>query len=591
MQSSRIRVCTRPATTPGAKLVEQEALRRYYHSDVSNEPPSHLPDPFQGNPVPSFHRLPCAWRGVAATTAWLIIPRLTCGSRGRTVGDGVDRFLGCHVLGRSSGEKGEDARRVVDCLAKGQDGIRLNLFDECGDGDWLYSAALVLGTTAILILTEPLLLFLRLHASIGLGTMSIPFTSTRTALDPRVFSTQQAASWSRQCCVATRSSLEQTVLIAMSTVLPDPYLTFSFHRPRIRFRDLHDGQHVSGRTPSPSIPAILPRPETTHIPASFARPPPFCPPGIPAKLVHRHIVHSSSLPALSALFHDTLHSAARFTTLDDPVRWFPPKNPPSPGSLTHEGARSLGAQRPRTIWGNVGSPCRRSGVASERSDERLHRHRKCLPKPHHDTFPSDSQSQFDDIKVNDPFLSLQPIGTYKTLNWTGFDVIDVSLAPTGVKPITEPNVAVQYILSDFGGPAVLEHGRFVSIFILKRFSFGCVASSEETVVGLPLACTLTVTGKRKGKVVYTKDLSFEPTGLLVSDMVEVTLPIKTVDEVFFEQTGLLAVATSVLSCACASALFTKVELANVSESFLVLDTCVLAAQLQDNVPKTLVYLT
>jgi hypothetical protein len=146
--------------------------------------------------------------------------------------------------------------------------------------------------------------------------------------------------------------------------------------------------------------------------------------------------------------------------------------------------------------------------------------------------------------------SLQPIGTYRGLNWDGFNVIDVSLAPTGVAPHSEPNVAVQYILSTgLDSTATLKPASDkTTYFSLQSFFFGCVASSQETVAGVPIACTLKLTGKRKGKVVVSQDISFQPTGLLTSDMKKQVFAgaWTNVDEVDFQQTGLLSAATSVL---------------------------------------------
>jgi hypothetical protein len=149
-----------------------------------------------------------------------------------------------------------------------------------------------------------------------------------------------------------------------------------------------------------------------------------------------------------------------------------------------------------------------------------------------------------------PVASLQPIGDYKGLSWDGFNVIDVSLASTGVAPHTEPNVAVQYILSEgVDETATLKPASDkTTYFSLQSFYFGCVASSQETVAGVPIACTLKLTGKRKGKVVVTQNISFQPTGLLTSDMKKQVFAgaWTNVDEIDFEQTGVLAAATSVL---------------------------------------------
>jgi len=158
--------------------------------------------------------------------------------------------------------------------------------------------------------------------------------------------------------------------------------------------------------------------------------------------------------------------------------------------------------------------------------------------------------QFDDIPVTVPVASLQPIGTYKGLTWNNFNVIDVSLAPVGVAPQTEPNVAVQYILTTgLDQVATLKPASSkVAYFSLQSFYFGCVASSQETAAGVPIACSLTLTGKKYGKAVVTQDISFTPGGLLTSSMKKVNFAgaWANVDEVDFQQKGLLSAATSVL---------------------------------------------
>jgi hypothetical protein len=162
-------------------------------------------------------------------------------------------------------------------------------------------------------------------------------------------------------------------------------------------------------------------------------------------------------------------------------------------------------------------------------------------------------SQFDDINVADAPLSLQPIGTYQDLIWDRFNVINVGNALTGVAPQSKPNVALQYILSgDLGTVATLKPASSkTKYFSLQSFYFGCVPSSQETLAGAAIPCTLRLTGKRNGKTVITQDISFAPaglTGLLASPMKkqEFDGAWTNVDEVDFAQTGLLAVATSVL---------------------------------------------
>lgn len=126
----------------------------------------------------------------------------------------------------------------------------------------------------------------------------------------------------------------------------------------------------------------------------------------------------------------------------------------------------------------------------------------------------------------------------------------MGLAPTGVFAQSKPNVAVQYILSaGLDSTATLKPASSkTAYFSLQSFYFGCVASTQETVVGLPIACTLTLTGKRKGKTVVTQDISFTPPRLLASNMKKQTFAgaWTNVDEVDFQQTGALSAAIGVL---------------------------------------------
>ncbi|GAB7366696.1 hypothetical protein MBLNU230_g0654t1 [Neophaeotheca triangularis] len=158
-------------------------------------------------------------------------------------------------------------------------------------------------------------------------------------------------------------------------------------------------------------------------------------------------------------------------------------------------------------------------------------------------------ANFDDIEVNNPRISTQPIGTYKGLNWDGFNVIDVSGAPTGVAAQSDPNVAVQYILST--GPALTARlqpaSDRVNYFALQSFYFGCVASSQETVVGVPVACQVRLTGRRNGRVVVEQDINYNPRSLQNKmKFIEFADRFANVDEIDFQQRGLLAPGTSVL---------------------------------------------
>lgn len=142
---------------------------------------------------------------------------------------------------------------------------------------------------------------------------------------------------------------------------------------------------------------------------------------------------------------------------------------------------------------------------------------------------------------------MQPVGTYKGLNYDGFNVINVGSAPLGVAAQSKPNVVVTGLVSTgLTNTATLKPASSkTAYFSLQSFYFGCVAATQESLASVPTACSLTLTGKRKGKVVVTQQISFNP-GLLAlnSPMKKQTFAgaWTNVDEIDFKQSSLLGAA-------------------------------------------------
>ena len=93
-------------------------------------------------------------------------------------------------------------------------------------------------------------------------------------------------------------------------------------------------------------------------------------------------------------------------------------------------------------------------------------------------------------------------------------------ALTGVAAQSKPNVAVQYILggNSLGNTATLKPASSkTKYFSLQSFYFGCVPSSQETAAGAAIACTLTLTGKRNGKVVAATLVRPDDEIMLITD--------------------------------------------------------------------------
>ncbi|KAL8830817.1 MAG: hypothetical protein Q9191_001215 [Dirinaria sp. TL-2023a] len=95
--------------------------------------------------------------------------------------------------------------------------------------------------------------------------------------------------------------------------------------------------------------------------------------------------------------------------------------------------------------------------------------------------------------------TLTPVGVYKGLNYTGFDVADTALlnqSADGVIPHSDPNVALsgrtpRSVSSQYTNSKTKS-------FALHSWYYGCVLSAKQGVASTAKACNVTVTGYKAG---------------------------------------------------------------------------------------------
>lgn len=144
-------------------------------------------------------------------------------------------------------------------------------------------------------------------------------------------------------------------------------------------------------------------------------------------------------------------------------------------------------------------------------------------------------AQFDRENNADPIISIEPEGIYEDLDYPGWSLVvtdtlgsdsDIPL----LVPNTPPNCIAYAVLDaatiDQGAPyltAVYEESSIAS-FNFYSFFFGCALGTEETVVGVPQSCNLTVTGfNAQGKQVAQQAFAFVSNEGLNQQMVEANL--------------------------------------------------------------------
>ncbi|KAK3080523.1 hypothetical protein LTS18_000557 [Coniosporium uncinatum] len=133
---------------------------------------------------------------------------------------------------------------------------------------------------------------------------------------------------------------------------------------------------------------------------------------------------------------------------------------------------------------------------------------------------------FDDLTNPTPLTSTTEINQYKKLDYSGFVLGTLGAAgitAAGIVPQSSPNVALfaANTMVLYGTPTLSTSGTSSKAFDLNSFYFGCVVASEETAASLPAACTINIKGYNlSGKQVQSQSFSFQPNGLVQSQMVK-----------------------------------------------------------------------
>ncbi|KAL9614061.1 MAG: hypothetical protein Q9167_001415 [Letrouitia subvulpina] len=153
-------------------------------------------------------------------------------------------------------------------------------------------------------------------------------------------------------------------------------------------------------------------------------------------------------------------------------------------------------------------------------------------------------ANFDDRKDALPGAPVIPVAVYKGLNWPGINLaVNKVVGDTGVLTDTPPNNAVFNLETRVGAllkPAsitVQNANSAVKSFKLFSFYYACARATQEGLVSLPAACTLTVKGfNAQGTQVASQSFPYEVKALKQGEA------LATVDESF---TGLYNVTFQV----------------------------------------------
>ncbi|KAH7014142.1 uncharacterized protein B0I36DRAFT_369131 [Microdochium trichocladiopsis] len=115
--------------------------------------------------------------------------------------------------------------------------------------------------------------------------------------------------------------------------------------------------------------------------------------------------------------------------------------------------------------------------------------------------PAPQNADYDDL-TGLPGINLNPLPSpYKGLDYQGFSYANVLLPglQPGVKPQTGSRYAVSNLITQLGGAptiSALYDGSIISGFDLQSLYFGCAINLAQAVAGIPVECTITVTGYR-----------------------------------------------------------------------------------------------
>lgn len=144
-------------------------------------------------------------------------------------------------------------------------------------------------------------------------------------------------------------------------------------------------------------------------------------------------------------------------------------------------------------------------------------------------------AQFDNVNTAVPIISAEPVGIYEDLDYPGWSLVVTDITGSNsILPLLVPNTPPNCIAYAVLDVATIEQGApylttvyeesTIAYFNLYSFFFGCAVGSEETVVGVPQSCNLTVTGlNAQGKQVAQQTFAFVSNGALNKQMIEAKL--------------------------------------------------------------------
>lgn len=140
--------------------------------------------------------------------------------------------------------------------------------------------------------------------------------------------------------------------------------------------------------------------------------------------------------------------------------------------------------------------------------------------------------QFENDVGATQLVAANPVNVYDDMFFQGFEVFvaGTTMNTPGVEAQSPPNVitygatAVSTILQGTPALTVLYADSTIDHFSFFSFFLGCVVASEETVLGVPQPCTITVTGiDKNGKQVAQQDFKFNTNNGLSQQMIEAKL--------------------------------------------------------------------
>lgn len=151
-----------------------------------------------------------------------------------------------------------------------------------------------------------------------------------------------------------------------------------------------------------------------------------------------------------------------------------------------------------------------------------------VSSPHEPSYNTNT-SQFDDLTAVPALPEVDPVGTYKGLQWNAFNVLEQTLGKAAaVEPQSGLNVASNGFTDDLDSSPSIQIISSYSTFDLQSLYFGCVIDSLESVAGVAEDCTITLTAYKKSAPTTpfaTAALGFTPSNpLLANPMVHYTLP-------------------------------------------------------------------